>query len=1610
MVEEKLSFPERLSDYFDSSRSSLNPYNRGQGSFVYGTVPVVLAKALGKLLGKTGYDGTYLVGRVLSALFDLATVWVVYLLTRRVAPRLGRSAALVAAGLLTFCPLAIQLSHFWTVDTFLTTFCALALLGAVRHAVGRSRPWGDIATGIAIGLAVSCKVTGLGLFLPVGVAILIRALRAEESGSSAGKAAKAAGSFLLVAMVAAFTVRVALPHAFLGPSPLSFRLDARYVEDLRRLAALSASAAGYPPSLQWAGRTILFPLDNFLFWAAGPFFGLAALAGLLWAPAAILREKKWGLAPLFLHATLLIAYHASSLAKTLRYFYPVYPVLAVLAAISLSRLSRRAAVSGPLRGLPRFLPVAALVGTFAWGLAFTAIYWRPHTRVEASRWIYANVPAPARFANESWDDGLPFPLPGYDNGLYAGPTLDLWGPDNPQKVDQIVKTLEGADWIAVTSGRVYANITRLPTVFPMTTAYYRALFDGRLGFERAAEFTSYPSLGPLRIPDDRAEEQFTVYDHPRVLLFRKTPQFSRERTRKILLAAMPETPPTIWDWEKQPRGHRPVGSSLLPPRRADLEKATSSALPSLEIGSWGAATLWYLTLLLLWAVAFPLAYALFPCLRDRGAGIARILGLVLATFFHVLAVQLHLLSNGRGAAAFSLFLVAALSSVILLVRKRLIVGFVREHWRLMLVGEAAFALGYLLFLGIRAFNPEIYWGEKPMDFSILNILVRTRTFPASDPWFAGVPLSYYTFGHQIVAFLTLVTGLSTRYTFNLAFGLLGGLTLQAAFTLARNWAGTRRAGIGAAALTALVGNLAGPREWLVNKRHLDWDYFWATSRVIKDTINEYPLWSFVFADLHAHVLAIPLLIFLLACAVQFVRAQADPEASLGERLRAAALLGASAAFVALTNAWDVPLLAGLLPLIALIAAFGRRTISVASAGRAALGLVIAVATALAVAAPLWVRAGGMPAMGRNATGARGLDILTVFGLFFLLAVGWGLACANAALARAGWSRPLRWIALAALLLLLAGLVLRAVDLFLAAGVLFFLAAAVWRGKSPEQRFALALLAAAFFLVLFPQHFYIYDRMNTFFKLYLEAWLLFALSTAVLVFGPRTETGVIESWPLPGRVALALAALPAFFTAATAVRGALGHHFAAYSGPSLDGLRYLEQSRPGEYRAVVWLWRAVRGTPVTLEAQGDSYKDFGRISMLTGLPTVLGWDYHVKQRGNRDSEIQARKEAIEQIYRNPHAEAVEGLLRRYHVGYVYVGWLERTTYCDKKLPEDPCTGPGTGLAKFDSEKDLFRRVYENAQAKIYRVVAGDTEDVVTPVRESLPAVPAATGPAQDEPEETPAIAASATPGERPYAGMREPRGAAVDGEGRLWVADFGRNRLRVFDPQGGYLGGWGGRGAGTYGLREPCGVAIQGEKLYVADTWNGRIEAFTLAGAWRAQAPGLYGPRGVAVAPDGKVWATDTGNHRLVVYEESLSGARLIGAAGKGPAEFSGPVGIAADPAGRIYVADVGNRRIQVLDTSGRSLAAWPFPGWREWGEAHLESDGRHVFATDPPANSVLVLDSDGRLVATWTTDDGGRPFARPTGVALDEKKRALYVVNSAGDSVSRLDLARRRFP
>ncbi len=276
----------------------------------------------------------------------------------------------------------------------------------------------------------------------------------------------------------------------------------------------------------------------------------------------------------------------------------------------------------------------------------------------------------------------------------------------------------------------------------------------------------------------------------------------------------------------------------------------------------------------------------------------------------------------------------------------------------------------------------------------------------------------------------------------------------------------------------------------------------------------------------------------------------------------------------------------------------------------------------------------------------------------------------------------------------------------------------------------------------------------------------------------------------------------------------------------------------------------------------------------------------------------------------------------------------------------------------------------------------------------------------EKEEPPSIRETAAPGEASFAAVKNPFDARLDDRGRIWILDSTDSRLRLFDHDGGFLGGWGGLGDGKFSFRHPEGLAIRSQKVYVADTWNGRIEVFTLKGQWVASTVGLYGPRGVAVAPDGTVWVTDTGHGSILVYDAALQRARTVGKPGSARGEFDGPVGIAITPSGTVYISDAGNGRIQVLDKDGNFVSSWSVPWLKKSWQARLATGPNdRVYLSNPEASEVLSFSSSGAPGRRWDADDSGQKFLRPVGLEVDRRQGVLYVVDTAIHKVLKVRLS-----
>lgn len=257
------------------------------------------------------------------------------------------------------------------------------------------------------------------------------------------------------------------------------------------------------------------------------------------------------------------------------------------------------------------------------------------------------------------------------------------------------------------------------------------------------------------------------------------------------------------------------------------------------------------------------------------------------------------------------------------------------------------------------------------------------------------------------------------------------------------------------------------------------------------------------------------------------------------------------------------------------------------------------------------------------------------------------------------------------------------------------------GDQDEERtsiqFALLCAVVGLLLTLSVEFFYLVDnfrvRMNTIFKFYFQGWVLMAVASAFAVYRlSRVARSGGEgqhrrwSWLRPSF----LAGFWLLF-AAGMIYPLLGNISRANSfdrTPTLDGIAYLAQSQPDDYAAINWLNEQVDGAPVILEAPGtggSSYVYEGRVSALTGLPTLLGWAGHEGQwRGSY--EIQSRREPdIQTIYNTLDPQVARSLLEQYGVSYVYIGPLERSEY-DRR-----------GLDKFAYFMDV---VYENEGVRIY----------------------------------------------------------------------------------------------------------------------------------------------------------------------------------------------------------------------------------------------------------------------------------------------------------------------
>lgn len=1566
----QLSIPKTLGEYFNTRLSSISPYQKydeegfptvpgPDNRMRWGQWPIILIRLAAELTGNADYANLRLMGRTLSALFDVLALFVIYLIGARLY---GSRVGLLAAALSALAVMQIQQSHFMTSDNFAVLFVALTMYSAARVAQPSSPPatrgiWGAwvwyALFGVFYGMAVASRVN----LVPLAVEIVIAAFIAGSDDllheKSEARFASGFGSTIALLALAGIVSLV----TFRATQPMSFRAAAGdtsiftitpnpdWTASMAVAQAESSGAGGGPPGEQWTNRpAIVFPLTNIVLWGMGLPLGVAAWGGFLWALRRTLQRNEWQkhLLPLTWTGGFFL-FTATRWVKSMRYFLPIYPFLALFAAwalLELWRLGGDARHPSSATRHPSLLKIAsgllialATLGTLAWAWGFTSIYRIDNTRIQASRWIYQNVPAPLNIridagsdsynepipyysggqilpdipipiaftprvsgavtaftvayarnvffqqpatihvvlaadssglqplaqadlaiepntddsrgsaataalgpapveagetyfllltapeggplqitgstvANENWDEGLPVRLDGRDGfgGLYQGQEMSVRWADDENKRMMFLTNLQEVDYIILPSQRGIWSISRLPATYPMTMEYYRALFDGRLGFDLVATFTSPIAIGPLQVSDVggslawngtpklplfndnplSAEEAFSVYDHAPVWIFRKRADFDINNAAAVL-GAIDLTKVVA----QGPRDATAAPTLLmLPEDRLAEQRAGGTWSEMFNPGApqnrsqWLGVIVWWLTCILLGLAAFPIAFIALHGLPDRGYALARNLSLLIVAWAAWLLGSLRILPFTQLTLWIVAGAMAAVSALIVWRRLAEFKAWFAGNWRYALAVESFALLLFVFFLLVRLGNGDLwhpsYGGEKPMDFSYFNAVLKSTSFPPYDPWYAGGYLNYYYFGFVVVGAPTKMLGIVPAFAYNLILPMLFSLAGMGAFCVAYNLVAAGRrfasddnsphatqrlaanpyaAGMFAALLFVVLGNLgqlqtimkaltraaqdvpafvpiqfvtdlmrAAVGVWRIYFQRYPvmigtGEWYWNATRVIPDSqtvpITEFPFFTFLYADLHAHMIVLTITVIALAWALSVVFSAKDGERRWIENIALWAAAGIVFGSIQPSNLSDYQTYWALGCVAIVYAQLRQRgrmdmQFGLDTAWRCA--LLIGLSMAFFWPYTHW-RGEGYGSVQLWKGDKTPLDAyLTIHGLFLFAIFIFLLTETRRWMQRTRFDEVKDLIgpslfAVIAFLLTVFGMWWIGYDVAVVAAPLI-----AWTGllmiradAEPERRAALGLIGLALTLTMMVEVVVAkgdVGRMNTVFKFYLQVWTLFSVAAGAAIAWawaqmPEWRPFSRGVWQFGLTALMTVAALYTVLAASAKIQDRMSPG----APRTLDGLLYMAYARYADqgqtielkydYEAIRWMQENVKGSPVIVEVNAPEYRWGSRFTINTGLPGVLGWNWHQRQQRVLlpDRLIWERSNDINTFYMTGDEDWALGFLKEYDVGYVVVGDYERAYF------------PPPSLAKFEfmAEEGLLNAAYQNEGTVIYEVV-------------------------------------------------------------------------------------------------------------------------------------------------------------------------------------------------------------------------------------------------------------------------------------------------------------------
>lgn len=526
MVGNAMKLPTTANQYFDQKTSLLNPINVGYSFFVYGRFPLILTKYLAVVYKLDNYNDFTILGRQLSAFFDLLIVLLVFktvwLLEKHY--KLSSSVKYWASFFYAIAVLPIQLSHFFAVDTFLNFFMFESFYLSLKFYYKKKLGY-LIFSAIFFGLAITSKVTAV-FILPLNLFFILLTYLKRPSQIS---------KYLLFILfyfgVSYLTLRLADPYLFQTNNFFNPTLNTQFVENLKQLKSFEGKEIWYPPAIQWINKQpIIFSLINLAVFGIGIPYFILVIIGIIRIISNQFKRfnfKNLKIELLIISIWVLgfFLYQSIQFIKAMRYFIFLYPFFAIFAALGTSYLTDyKFSLNGKHISYPKyfsyiFISISVLI-LLIWPVMFSSIYFHKNIRVEASEWIYQNLPNDSYILSEYWDDALPMPVANTFGKTFSGIQLKVFDPDTLLKWQIINQELTKADYYILSSNRGWGSIPTVPQKYPLMSKFYNELLaDKNPNYKKIKEFKPF-YYKFFELPNSWVDESFTVYDHPKVMIYK----------------------------------------------------------------------------------------------------------------------------------------------------------------------------------------------------------------------------------------------------------------------------------------------------------------------------------------------------------------------------------------------------------------------------------------------------------------------------------------------------------------------------------------------------------------------------------------------------------------------------------------------------------------------------------------------------------------------------------------------------------------------------------------------------------------------------------------------------------------------------------------------------------------------------------------------------------------------------------------------------------------------------------------------------------------------------------------------------------------------------------